>query len=645
MKMSIDIETYSEIDLAKSGVYAYAADPSFEILLCSYAFDGGDVRTIEGEQGIREDKAFLKALHDPSVEKRAWNANFERVCLGRALGERLDPSEWSCSMVLAQYLGLPASLATAGSVLRVEQKTEGINLIRYFSKPCKPTKANKGRTRNLPEHAPDKWQAFKAYNAQDVRAEMAIRKKLDAFQLPDEEKTIYNLDQKINDLGVRLDRVLIDQAIRFDETFTAEKKDEAKALTGLANPNSVSQLKAWIETVENTEIASLNKKTLKQIKAKDPRVKRVLELRSQLAKTSVAKYSAMARAVNPDGRARGLLQYYGANRTGRWAGRLIQVQNLPQNKLRELDDARELLRSGDFESIRLIYENPSEVLSQLIRTAFIPSDGCRFIVADFAAIEARVIAWLAGEAWRQQVFKDGGDIYCASASKMFGVKVEKHGINGHLRQKGKIAELALGYGGSVGALRQMGALAMGLQEEELPALVDQWRVSNTNITKLWKELEHTALVAVKNKIVTRSKKGVAFQVARGMLFITLPSGRRLAYAKPSIGINRFDRECLLYRDTDQATRKWGEVETYGGKLAENITQAIARDCLAEAMLRLDRAGYDIVMHVHDEVVLDVPNTRKNALEEASAIMGAPIDWAPGLVLRADGYECSYYRKD
>lgn len=647
--VSIDIETYSSVDLAKSGVYAYASSPDFEILICTYGTSPDDLRTIQGHEAVLSDPDFLALILDPKIIKCAFNAAFERVCLSMALGRTLDPAQWSCTMVLALSLGLPSSLSEVSALLLPQEERkmrEGKALINYFSKPCAPTRSNGGRTRNLPGHDPDKWSLYVAYNRRDVIAEMAIRKKLDAFPLIDNETRMYALDQEINDRGIAIDQTLVAQAIAFNESLTTRLTKRARSLTGLDNPMSVSQLKDWIEETEGIEVDSLTKKSIPAIQdaASESETVEVLDIRKTLAKSSVAKYQAVERALCPDGRVHGLLQFNGASRTGRWAGRLVQVQNLPQNHLDELDDVRTILRSGDFESLELIYDNPADVLSQLIRTAFIPKDGHHFIVADYSAIEARVIAWMAGESWRQKVFAEGGDIYCASASKMFGVPVVKHGINGHLRQKGKIAELALGYGGSVGALKQMGALEMGLSEDELQPLVSQWRGANTKITELWRDIESAAIQAVRDGQPTKAAC-VSFSVSRGFLFMRLPSGRSLAYAKPAIKENRFGRPALVYQESNQTSRKWGASETYGGKLTENAVQAIARDCLATAMYRLNHEGFNIVMHIHDEVVIEAPLDSECTLERASQIMGRAIDWAPGLLLRADGYTCTYYQKD
>lgn len=650
MSLSIDIETFSSVDLIKSGVYAYAQSDDFEILLLAYSVNGGEVKVLDSPEVIRGDQVFWEMLDDPTILKHAWNANFERTCFGAYLGRTLSPSGWRCTMVQALELGLPGSLELSASVLDVDQQKmkEGRALINYFSKPCRPTISNGKRTRNLPEHDLIKWEVFKNYCAQDVRTEQAIQTKLNKWPITAKEQQLYELDQKINDRGILLDPVLIDQAIRLDESLTARLTKEAKDLTGLSNPNSVAQLKAWILETEGLDVESLDKRAVPGIiqVSQKPETKRMLEIRQAMSKTSVSKYQAMERCEGKDGRARGLLQFYGAS-TGRWAGRLIQVQNLPQNKIEELDAVRALLRSGDFDSLELIYENPASVLSQLIRTAFVPEPGHVFAVADFSAIEARVIAWLANERWRLKAFEKGEDIYCASASQMFGVPVERHGVNGELRQRGKIAELALGYGGSVGALKQMGALEMGLEEDDLPELVSQWRGANQQIVRLWSDLNQSAIDAVESNSALICARGqIKVYQSNGFLVIRLPSGRELFYASARLTTNRFGQPAVAYDSMNQTTRKWQETETYGGKLVENSVQAIARDCLAETMLKLDAQGLDIQMHVHDEVVIQIPETGADkTLETITDTMGEPLDWAPGLNLKADGYLCNYYIKD
>lgn len=642
-RMNIDIETYSEADLSKSGVYKYVDAPGFEVLLFGYSADGGPVKVISLAEGEELPQEIREALLDDTVLKFAFNAQFERVCLGKYLGVHLAPDAWRCTMVASLYLGLPGSLAQVGAVLGVEKKKleTGKDLIKFFSVPCKSTKTNGGRTRNLPEHDREKWEQFITYNARDVETEMEIMEKVARFPVPDFLWKQYAQDQRINDLGIELDMALVTQAIKCDEESREQYLKRAQELTGLENPNSPIQLKEWIlsngvemETLTKAEVASVMET------ATGP-VKEVLELRQLLSKSSVKKYVAMETCRCSDGRAHGLLQFYGANRTGRWAGRLVQVQNLPQNHIPDLAVARNLIKSGCFEAVELLYDSIPDTLSQLIRTAFVPREGCKFMVADFSAIEARVIAWLAGESWRQEVFRNNGDIYCASASQMFGVPVEKHGVNGELRQKGKIAELALGYGGGVGAMISMGAIDMGLAEEELQPIVDSWRHSNPAIVKLWWDVHRCVIKAVKDK-QPQTYKCLTFEYQSGMLFIGLPSGRRLAYAKPSVYRNDYDRDEIAYMGVD-ATKKWGKIDSYGPKFVENIIQAMSRDILAEAMARMEAAGYDIVMHVHDEAVIEAP--RDAVLEDACQIMSKAPDWTPGLILNAAGYECEFYQKD
>lgn len=643
--LSIDIETYSSVNLTKSGVYRYVEAPDFEILLFGYSVDGGAVQVIDLAGGEKFPADILGALTDESVTKWAFNAGFERVCLSRFIGlptgEYIAPASWHCSMVWAATMGLPLSLEGVGAVLGLEKQklTEGKELIKYFCQPCAPTKANGERTRNYPYHAPEKWSAFKKYNARDVETEMSIQARLAKYPVPDSTWEEYHLDQEINDRGVALDMTLVKEAIAIDGRSRSELTAAMKKLTELDNPNSVQQMKQWLAD-NGLETDTLGKKAVAELlKTAPPELAEVLALRQQLAKSSVKKYQAMENAVCADGRARGMFQFYGANRTGRWAGRLIQMQNLPQNHLEDLAEARALVRCGDFDALEMLYEDVPDTLSQLIRTAFIPQDGRKFIVADFSAIEARVIAWLAGEKWRQDVFAKGGDIYCASASQMFKVPVEKHGINGHLRQKGKIAELALGYGGSVGALKAMGALDMGLTEEELPPLVDAWRQSNPHIVKFWWDVDKAAMEAVRYKR-TNSTHGIAFSYRSGMLFITLPSGRRLAYVKPRIGENKFGGSCITYEGIG-GTKKWERLDSYGPKFVENIVQATSRDILCYAMQTLRRC--DIVMHIHDELVIEAD--RRMSLQAVCDQMGRTPPWASGLQLRADGYETDFYKKD
>ena len=643
--ISIDIETFSSVDLAQSGVYRYAESPDFEVLLFGYSVDGSAVSVVDLASGEKIPPHILSALEDETVIKCAFNANFERICLSRLLGYEtgryLSPVSWHCTMVWSAYMGLPLSLQGCGAVLRLDRQklTEGKELIRYFCVPCQPTKANGGRTRNLPGDAPEKWARFKIYNARDVETEAEIQQKLSCFPVPEEIWDEYCIDQKINDTGVALDRTLVREAIAMDGVSGHELSEAMKSLTALENPNSVSQMKAWL-AANGLHTDTLGKKTVAELlKTAPERLREVLLLRQQLAKSSVKKYQAMENAVCSDGRARGMFQFYGANRTGRWAGRLIQMQNLPQNHLSDLSQARALVRTGNREAVKLLYEDIPDTLSQLIRTAFVAPEGKKFIVADFSAIEARVIAWMAGETWRQQVFADGKDIYCASASQMFGVPVEKHGINGHLRQKGKIAELALGYGGAVGALKAMGALDMGLSEEELPPLVQAWRNANPNIVNLWWAVDSAVTEAVQRRTSSKTH-GIRFTYRSGMLLITLPSGRNLTYIKPKIGTNSFGSPCVTYEGVG-GTKKWERLESYGPKFVENIVQATARDILCYAMKALRHT--DIVMHIHDEIVIEADP--QMSLQAVCGQMGRTPPWAPGLLLRADGYETQFYRKD
>lgn len=642
--LSIDIETYSDVDLTKCGVYAYSDSPNFEILLFAYAFDEKPTQIVDFACGEQLPERVLAALEDPAVTKVAFNAQFERTCISRYLGRRLSPNGWQCTAVQSAMLALPLSLDNVGEVLNIQRKKlkEGTDLVRFFSMPCKPTKANGGRTRNRPEDAPEKWERFKTYCIRDVDAEREIRQKLWKFPISESEMELYRMDQEINDRGILVDQQLVENAVLCDNQYRQMVTARAYELTGLSNPNSPAQIKGWLSE-HGVEAEKLDKKTVKGlISETDGEVLEVLKLRLLMAKNSVKKYEAIERSVCSDGRVHGLLQFYGANRTGRWAGRLVQVQNLPQNHIPDLELARTLVKEQRFEDLDLLYDSTPEVLSELIRTAFVPKPGCRFIVADFSAIEARVLAWFAGEQWRLDTFAEGGDIYCASASKMFGVPVVKHGVNGHLRQKGKIAELALGYGGAVGALTSMGALDMGMQEEELQPLVSQWRNSNPHITKFWWEVDAAAVKAVKER--TEVVLGnLCFTYRSGILFVTLPSGRKLSYIKPRMTQNRFGRESLSYEGVGES-KKWMRIETYGPKLVENIVQATARDLLALAMLRLRKRGFNIVMHIHDEAVLEVPEG-VSGVEEICQIMSEQPDWAAGLPLRADGYECAFYKKD
>lgn len=639
--LSIDIETYSSVNLQKAGVYKYAESPDFDILLFGYSVDGGAVQVIDLACGEKIPTEIVDALSDESVIKWAFNAQFERVCLSNFLETWLSPDSWHCTLVWSATLGLPLSLEGVGAVLGLEKQklTEGKNLIKYFCVPCAPTKTNGGRTRNLPQHDMEKWEQFKAYNLRDVETEMSIQKKLTRFPVPDFIWDEYHLDQEINDRGIGLDMTLVEQAIAIDSISRKNLIQQIQNLTDLDNPNSVAQMKRWLSD-NGLEMDTLGKKAVAEtLKNAPKRLADVLSLRQQLAKSSVKKYTAMQTAVCKDSRARGMFQYYGANRTGRFAGRIIQLQNLPQNHMSDLADARALVRSGNYDALELLYDDIPDTLSQLIRTAFVPQDGRKFIVADFSAIEARVLAWLAGEKWRMQVFADGKDIYCSSASQMFGVPVEKHGINGHLRQKGKIAELALGYGGSVGALKSMGALEMGLTEEELQPLVNAWRNANPMITALWWDIDRAVKTTVREHIPTEVA-GLKFTYESGFLFMRLPSGRRLAYVKPRMGINQFGSESVTYEGVG-ATKKWERLESYGPKFCENAIQAIARDILMYAMQTLRNCS--IVAHVHDELIIEAD--RRMSLSAVCEQMGRTPPWAKGLLLRADGYECDFYKKD
>ena len=657
--LSLDVETFSDVDLKKCGVYKYAESSDFEILLFGVSVDGGEVTVYDLTSGDTVPEEIIKALSDDSVIKWAYNASFERICLSVWLRRNypqyfssysieedtvrnyLDPSSWRCSLVWGAYMGLPLSLEGIGKVLKLENQkmAEGKALIRYFCVPCKPTKANGGRTRNLPEHDPVKWSTFIAYNKRDVETEMAIQQKLSKFPVPDFLWEEYHLDQEINDRGIQLDMVLVEQAIAIDERSREELSAKMQQLTALENPNSVQQMKEWL-TKHGLEVDSLDKKAVKELlKTAPPELAEVLELRRQLAKSSVKKYQAMQNAVCADGRARGMFQFYGANRSGRWAGRLIQLQNLPQNHMTHLEDARRLVRAGDYALLSALYDSVPEVLSELIRTAFVPRDGYKFIVSDFSAIEARVLSFLASESWRLKVFAENGDIYCASASAMFHVPVEKHGQNAHLRQKGKIAELALGYGGSVGALKSMGALEMGLAEEELQPLVDAWRTSNPNIVQLWWDVDNAVKTTVRQRLDTETH-GIRFRYRSGMLFIVLPSGRQLCYVKPKMGTNKFGGESVTYEGVG-STKKWERIESYGPKFVENIVQAISRDILMYAMRTLSHCF--IVGHVHDELIIECSmDVSPDAVCEQ---MGRTPPWIEGLNLRADGYETMFYKKD
>ena len=657
--LSLDLETYSDVDLNKCGVYKYAQSPAFEILLLGVSVNGEEVQVYDLAQGEEVPMEIIMALTDESVLKWAFNASFERVCLSvwlrrfyseyfesysiheDTVGDYLNPSSWRCSMVWSAYMGLPLSLAGVGAVLGLsEQKLkEGKDLIRYFCIPCKATKSNGGRTRNLPEHDLEKWELFKSYNKRDVEVEMSIQERLWKYPVPDFVWDEYHLDQEINDRGIALDMTLVRNAIAFDEKSKAVLSEKMQELTNLDNPNSVQQMKQWLSD-NGLEMDSLGKKEVAAVLKTAPEpLRTVLSLRQQLAKSSVKKYQAMENAVCMDGRARGMFMFYGANRSGRFAGRIIQLQNLPQNHMPDLEQARGLVRSGNYDAMELLYDDIPDTLSQLIRTAFVPRNGMKFIVSDFSAIEARVLSCLAGEKWRSEVFANNGDIYCASASAMFGVPVEKHGVNGHLRQKGKIAELALGYGGSVGALKAMGALDMGLSEEELQPLVDMWRSSNPNIVKFWWEVDRCVKECVKKKVPTETH-GIRFFYQSGMLFIRLPSGRQLSYVKPRMGENRFGGESVTYEGVG-GTKKWERIESYGPKFVENIVQAISRDILMYAMRTLSHCF--ICGHVHDELIIEC--SKEVSLNAICEQMGRTPPWMPGLLLRADGYECEFYKKD
>lgn len=650
--MGVDIETYSSVDLLKSGVYRYVEAPDFDILLIGYKFDDEDeVQQIDTTADPRETwNEFLDALFDPDVIKTAFNANFERTCLAKWTGSAMPPDEWRCTMIKALTLGLPGSLASVGMALGLPEDKlkdpQGKALIQYFSKPCKPTRSNGQRCRNYPAHDPEKWALYRSYNRQDVVTEQEILKRLSIYKTTEDEQKLWSLDQDMNDHGVKLDRKLIRNIVDYDTHHREELQDEARQITGLSNPNSPAQLKEWLET-EGIHQTSLSKDTIATLLKGDipAEVRRVLEIRQALGKTSVSKYSTMLEAICDDDRLRGILQFYGANRSGRWAGRLVQTHNLARNTLPDLALARELVRDGDFDTLETLFGEPAFVFSELVRTAFIPSDGCRFVVSDFSAIEARVISWIAGEEWRLQTFRDGGDIYCATASQMYHVPVVKHGINGELRQKGKVAELACGYQGGVGAMKAMDRDG-AIPEEELQGIVDAWRAANPTIPKLWRTCELAAKTAISERRTVRIRHGIAFSYVNGNLFVKLPGGRKLCYWGTRLRQDDMTgRESIVYMGVNQTTKQWQETETYGGKLVENIVQATARDCLAVAMTRVAALGYKIVMHVHDEMIVDVPIEDKDALTVINKCMADPIDWAPGLPLKGDGYETPFYMKD
>ncbi|MFG6346312.1 MAG: DNA polymerase [Lachnospiraceae bacterium] len=641
--LAADIESFSDVDLIKCGVYAYADSPAFEILLFAWSFDGGETQIIDLAQGEKLPAEVEDAIFDVSVTKTAYNANFERTCLSKYFGRYIPPESWHCSAVQAAILALPRSLEDVGRVLGLDEQKmkEGKELIRYFCVPCKPTKANGGRTRNLPCHAPEKWELFKTYCKRDVDVEKSIRRKLHNFPIPESEMELYRLDQRINDRGVLVDMELVRNAVSCERLHKEIVTKRAYELTGLENPNSVVQLKGWLGDM-GMEAESLSKKAVAEMIAEtDGEVEELLRLRLLMAKTSVKKYEAMERSVCSDGRIHGMLMFYGANRSGRWSGKNVQIQNLPKNDISDLELARSLVKQGRFEDIELLYDSTPNVLSELIRTAFIPKPGCRFVVADFSAIEARVLAWLSGEQWRLDVFTSHGKIYEASASSMFHVPMEEITKGSSLRQKGKLAELGLGFGGASGALISMGALDMGLTEEELPPLVAAWRKANPHITQFWWDVDAAAIKAVTEKQKTKVGK-IIFEYMSGILFITLPSGRKLSYVKPRMAVNRFGRDGLTYEGIAE-NKKWSRIETYGPKLVENIVQGTARDLLAEAMLRVEKKGYPIVMHCHDEIIAEVPEGI-GSVDEMCEIMAVQPEWAEGLPLRADGYSCSFYQK-
>ena len=647
-KLSCDIETFSDVDLIRCGVYKYADSPDFEMLLFAYAADDGDVHIIDIAGGEELPEKIIQAIKSDTVVKTAYNAQFERVCLSRYLklpeGEYLNPQSWYCTAVQAAELALPLSLADVGSVLGLERQkmTEGKELIKYFCVPCKPTKSNGNCTRNRPCHDINKWETFKKYCMRDVDVERQIADKLKMYPIRDEEHRLYVLDQIINDRGVLVDSELAEQAVKLNSIQTTVAVEQAYMITGLENPNSVTQLKQWLKE-NGVEIESLSKKAVKSLADEtDGDVSEMLKLRLLMAKTSVKKYEAVIRSVCSDNRVHGMMRFCGANRTGRWSGNILQPQNLPQNHLPDLTLARDIVKDGDFEMLDMMFGNVPNVLSELIRTILIPKPNHRFIVADFSAIEARVLAWIAGEQWRIDTFKNGGDIYCASASKMFKVPVEKHGVNGELRQKGKISELACGYGGSVGALKNMGAVEMGVQENELQGLINDWRNANPHIVRFWYEVGNAAMKAIKEKTTVPLGK-LVFAYERGILFIRLPSGRRLSYIKPRIGTNRFGGDSITYMGINSA-KKWDRLETFGGKLTENIVQGTARDLLANALINAANAGYDTVFHVHDEIICEVPNGY-GSVDELCRLMCIKTDWADGLPLNADGFECEYYKKE
>lgn len=645
--LHIDLETYSDIDIGKCGAYRYADSPSFEILLLAYAYDDEPVTVIDVAQREGWPTQVLDDILSSDITKVAHNAAFERICLSKFLNTKLDPKAWHCTMVHALSLGFPASLADVGKALNLDEDKQkmavGKRLITYFCKPCKPTQANGQRTRNYPHHDPEKWDLFKEYNRQDVVTEQAIYERLMKFPLPDSEQILYCLDQSINDYGIGVDTDLMDKVIGYSKDYETQMRKECEELTGGINIHSIVQLKQWLTEQEGRQIDSLTKDDVDQLLKLDlkPSSRRILELRQETGKTSVKKYEAFERSICGDGRIHGAFQFYGAGRTGRWAGRLIQPQNFPRNAFEDIALARQMVKSARWDEIEMLYGSMNDVFSTLIRTLIVPPEGMTFAIADYSAIEARVVAWMADEKWRQDVFANGGDIYCMSATQMFGVPVEKHGQNSHLRKKGKVAELACGFGGGVGALRKMGGEQMGLTEKEMDDIVKKWRGSSPHVVKLWSELGDAAIEAIDTRLRVKCRHGVSFKYAKGILFMQLPSGRSLAYVQP-----RFDGRELTYMGMNQTTRKWERTKTWGGKLTENLIQAIARDCLAVSMSKIQQAGYHIVMHVHDEVIVEVPSDGADEhLKRIEELMGEPIDWAPGLLLTADGFTSEYYRKD
>ncbi len=645
--LHIDLETYSDVDIGKCGAYRYVDSPNFEILLLAYAYDDGPVTVIDVAQREGWPMQVIDDILSSEVTKVAHNAAFERICLSKFLNTKLDPKAWHCTMVHALSLGFPASLADVGKALKLEEDKQkmavGKRLITYFCKPCKPTMANGQRTRNYPHHDPEKWALFKEYNRQDVVTEQAIYDRLMKFPLPESEQALYRLDQSINDYGIGVDTDLMDKVIGYSKDYETKLRKECEDLTGGINIHSIVQLKQWLTEQEGRPIDSLTKDDVDQLLKSDlkPGSRRILELRQETGKTSVKKYEAFERSICSDGRIHGAFQFYGAGRTGRWAGRLIQPQNFPRNAFEDIALARQLVKDKQWDEIEMLYGSMNDVFSTLIRTLIVPPQGMTFAIADYSAIEARVVAWMADEKWRQDVFANGGDIYCMSATQMFGVPVEKHGQNSHLRKKGKVAELACGYGGGVGALRKMGGEQMGLSEKEMDEIVKKWRRSSPHVVKLWRELGDAAIEAIDTRLKVKCRHGVSFKYAKGILFMQLPSGRSLAYVQP-----RFDGQELTYMGMNQTTRKWERTKTWGGKLTENLIQAIARDCLATSMQKIQKAGYRIVMHVHDEVIVEVPTDDAGGhLKRIEELMGEPIEWAPGLILTADGFTSEYYRKD